>query len=297
MLDETLLTRQLRTRPSNRGVHSRMEFMLTPFEADNLSILPGIKHGFFTREGGTSSGLYRSLNCGAGSNDNRVNVIENRARIANHLGSALGDVQTLYQVHSGDAIIVDQLTDRETLAKADALVTRTRGLAIGVLTADCCPVLFADPEAKVVGAAHAGWRGAFGGVLEATVRAMEQIGAKRANIYAAYGPTINQAAYEVGPEFVDVVLARDPALKRLFKAAPKKPSPANTGPVIPGQDGKQLFDLPEFVKSELAKSSLMHIDACAHCTYRNESLFYSYRRSQQRGDQDYGRQISAIVVA
>ncbi len=257
--------------------------MLEPFQADNLAILPGIRHGFFTRQGGTSEGLYKSLNCGAGSQDNRVAVIENRARVASHLGSSLGDVQTVFQVHSADAIIVDQLTDRTALAKADALVTRTRGLAIGILAADCCPVLFSDPDAKVVGAAHAGWRGAFGGVLEATVKAMEELGAKRGNIYAAYGPTINQTSYEVGPEFEAEFAARDPALKRHFKAAAQK--------------GKWLFNLPAFVKAELQKSSIMHVDACAHCTYRNESLFYSYRRSQHRAEADYGRQISAIVVA
>jgi polyphenol oxidase len=262
--------------------------MLTPFEADTLSILPGIKHGFFTRQGGSSTGIYKSLNCGAGSNDSRVNVIENRARIANYLGSSMGDVQTLYQVHSGEALIVKELTDRETLAKADGLATNTRGLAIGVLTADCCPVLFADPEAKVVGAAHAGWRGAIGGVLEATIKAMEQLGATRANIFAAYGPTISQANYEVGPEFEAEFIARDPLLKRFFKSAPKTKG---------AEHGKSLFDLPEFVKAELAKSSIIRTGACAHCTYRNESLFFSYRRSQHRKEADYGRQISAIVVA
>ena len=175
--------------------------MHDPFQADNLSILPGIRHGFYTRQGGISTGLYKSLNCGAGSKDDPVAVNENRSRVAVHLGSFESDVQTIYQVHSADAIVVDTLIGRDQLPKADALVTRTRGLAIGILTADCCPVLFADPEAKVVGAAHAGWRGAFGGVIEATVKAMESQGATRGNIFAAYGPTINQAAYEVGPEF------------------------------------------------------------------------------------------------
>ena len=261
--------------------------MHDPFQADNLSILPGIRHGFYTRQGGISTGLYKSLNCGAGSKDDPVAVNENRSRVAVHLGSFESDVQTIYQVHSADAIVVDTLIGRDQLPKADALVTRTRGLAIGILTADCCPVLFADPEAKVVGAAHAGWRGAFGGVIEATVKAMESQGATRGNIFAAVGPTINQTAYEVGPEFEAEFANRDPALRRHFKHVAKKP----------GQDSKWLFDLPAFVKAELQKSSITKLDACAHCTYRNESLFYSYRRSQHRGEPDYGRQISAIVVA
>ncbi len=137
--------------------------MLTPLEADNLTILSGIRHGFFTRQGGTSRGLYASLNCGQGSKDDSVAVVENRARVARHLGSPGDDVQTLHQVHSATALVVDALAPRETLPKADALVTKTRGLAVGVLTADCTPVLFADPDARVVAAAHAGWRGALGG--------------------------------------------------------------------------------------------------------------------------------------
>jgi polyphenol oxidase len=257
--------------------------MLTPYQADNLAMTPGIRHGFFTRQGGTSTGLYKTLNCGSGSKDDRVAVNDNRARVAEHLGSHHGDVQTIYQVHSADVVIVDAIVDRETIPKADALVTRTRGLAIGVLTADCCPVLFADQEAKIVGAAHAGWKGAVGGVLEATLRAMESLGADRARIVAAIGPTINQAAYEVGKEFQDTFLTDDPANGRFFGRG--------------AAGGKFQFDLPGFVHSKLQKSSLTRIEACAPCTYRNESLFFSYRRSTHRSEPDYGRQISAIVVA
>ena len=147
--------------------------MLSPLQADNLSILPGIRHGFFTRQGGVSRGLYASLNCGAGSKDDAVSVIENRSRVAEHLGGFEDDVQTIYQIHSGTAHVVDHLVAREELPKGDALVTRARGLVLGILTADCAPVLFADADAGVVGAAHAGWRGALGGILEATVAAME----------------------------------------------------------------------------------------------------------------------------
>jgi polyphenol oxidase len=257
--------------------------MLTPYQADNLAMTPGIRHGFFTRRGGTSTGLYKTLNCGSGSKDDRVAVSDNRARVAEHLGSHHGDVQTIYQVHSADALIVDTIVDREALPQADALVTRTRGLAIGVLTADCCPVLFADQEAKVVGAAHAGWKGAVGGVLEATVKAMESLGADRSRIVAAIGPTISQASYEVGAEFQDTFLKDDPANSRFFARG--------------AASAKFQFDLPGFVHSKLQKSSLTRIETCAPCTYRNESLFFSYRRSTHRSDPDYGRQISAIVVA
>jgi polyphenol oxidase len=257
--------------------------MLEPYQADNLAMLPGVRHGFFTRQGGLSTGLYKTLNCGAGSKDDRVTVRENRSRVAEHLGSSHGDVQTIFQVHSADVVAVDTVVDRDSLPKADALVTATRGLAIGVLTADCCPVLFADSEARVVGAAHAGWKGALGGVLEATVAAMENLGATRARITAAYGPTISQPSYEVGQEFLDTFAGQDPAFSRFFKSG--------------GKTGKQQFDLPAFVDFRLRASSLTRVEACAPCTYRNESLFYSYRRSVHRSEADYGRQISAIVVA
>ncbi len=257
--------------------------MLTPYLADNLSMTPGIRHGFFTRQGGVSTGLYKTLNCGAGSNDDRVSVSDNRARVAEYLGAFSGDVQTIYQVHSADVIVVDGLAGREALPKADAMVTRTRGLAIGILTADCCPVLFADPEAKVVGAAHAGWKGALGGVLEATIRAMEGLGAERGRIVASYGPTIAQPSYEVGEEFQAEFLNKDAAHARFFARGATK--------------GKYQFDLPAFVHHMLGASSLTRIEACAPCTYRNESLFFSYRRATHRKEPDYGRQISAIVVA
>lgn len=256
--------------------------MLSPLEADNLTLLPGVRHGFFTRQGGASRGLYASLNCGQGSKDDLVAVTENRARVASHLGSPDDDVQTLHQVHSADAIIVDTLVPRETLPKADALVTRTRGLAIGILTADCGPVLFADAEAKVVGAAHAGWRGALAGVLEATVKAMESIGAERRRIHAALGPSIAMKSYEVGPEFEAEFLAADPESKRFFHRASGRDRPH--------------FDLPAFVNHRLVGLGIKSVEGRAHCTYENESLFFSFRRSQHRKEPDYGRQISAIVV-
>ncbi len=256
--------------------------MLEPFTADCLTVLPGVRHGFFTRQGGTSRGIYQSLNCGAGSNDDRVSVIENRARVAQHLGSPHGDVVTLYQVHSATALVVDKPVSREDLPKADALVTKTRGLAIGVLTADCTPVLFADAQAKVVGAAHAGWRGALGGVLEATVEAMESIGAQRKHIRAAIGPCISQRSYEVGPEFEAEFLAKNAAFAKFFVRKTK--------------DAKPHFDLPGFVNRRLQSLNLAVVETFVPCTYENESLFFSFRRSQHKKQPDYGRQISAIVV-
>jgi hypothetical protein len=256
--------------------------MLEPFTADCLAILPGIRHGFFTRRGGISRGLYRDLNCGAGSSDDRVAVIENRARVARHLGSTHDDVVTLYQVHSAEALVVDRAVPREALPKADALVTKTRGLAIGVLTADCTPILFAAPEAGVVAAAHAGWRGALSGILAATVEAMERLGARRSDLRAAIGPCIAQRAYEVGPEFEAAFLKADPMNSRFFFRKS-------------GRD-KAHFDLPGFIHQRLLSLNVTIIEKNAFCTYENESLFFSFRRSQHRNEPDYGRQISAIVV-
>ncbi|MGE0024767.1 MAG: peptidoglycan editing factor PgeF [Hyphomicrobium sp.] len=257
--------------------------MLSPLQADSLSILPGIRHGFFTRQGGVSRGVYQSLNCGAGSKDDAVAVIENRSRVAEHLGAFSGDVQTIYQIHSGTAHAVESLVPRESLPQGDGLVTRTRGLAIGILTADCAPVLFADAEAGVVGAAHAGWRGAIGGVLAATVAAMEGLGADRARIFAALGPTIGPLSYEVGPEFVAAFEEADPGNGRFF--------------TIPKGRKTPHFDLPAYVMSRLDALGIRHAERQAPCTYENESLFFSFRRTTHRKEPDYGRQISAIVVA
>ncbi|WP_072396607.1 peptidoglycan editing factor PgeF [Hyphomicrobium sp. CS1GBMeth3] len=256
--------------------------MLSPLQADSLSILPGIRHGFFTRQGGVSRGLYASLNCGPGSKDDAVSVIENRSLVAQHLGSFSDDVQTVYQIHSATALTVDRLTARDELPKGDALVTRARGLAIGVLTADCAPVLFADPEAGVVGAAHAGWRGALGGVLEATVAAMEELGADRQRIFAALGPAIGPKSYEVGPEFVTAFEAASADNARFF--------------TIPKGRATPHFDLPGFVMDRLGRLGLKHSERQSPCTYENESMFFSFRRTTHRKEPDYGRQISAIVV-
>ena len=257
------------------------------FEAPAIAALPGVRHGFFTREGGVSSGLYASLNVGLGSDDDETDVRENRRRVAAHLGAAfagapLADVATNYQVHGATARIIDRPDPDGQRPKADALVTATPGLAIGALTADCTPVLFADAEAGVVAAAHAGWRGAVTGILEATIEAMESLGARRSRISAAIGPTISQAAYEVGPEFEAQFVAQSSDNARYFT------TPA-------GRD-RSHFDLPGFCRDRLAGLGLAAAEDLAICTYADESLFFSYRRGRHRNQSDYGRQISAIVL-
>jgi len=254
----------------------------TVFEATSFSGIDGITHGFFTREGGVSGGVYDSLNCGYGSGDDRAFVSENRRRIAGHLGARHDDVVTLYQVHSATALAIDRPFPAGSRPKADALVTKTPGLAIGALAADCAPVLFADPEARVIGAAHSGWRGAISGILAATVDAMVALGADRGRIRAAVGPTIHQAAYEVGPEFESQFLEVTPTHARFFSK--------------PTARAKAHFDLPGFCMHQLAETGIGQVETIGKCTYENESLLFSYRRKTHLGENDYGRQISAIVL-
>lgn len=236
-----------------------------------------LRHGFFTRKGGASSGIFAGLNCGHGSSDQTEAVALNRTRVAEALGLAPEALCGVNQVHSPDVVTIEAPLDRPV--KADALVTRTPGLALTVLTADCQPVLFADAGAGVVGAAHAGWRGALAGVLEATLDAMETLGADRENITAVIGPTISQRAYEVGPEFLDAFLAEDPAFDRFFAA---------------GAGDRAQFDLPGFSLQRLREAGVGQAEWTRHCTYSDPERFFSYRRSVHRGEADYGRLLSAI---
>jgi hypothetical protein len=235
------------------------------------------RHGFFTRKGGASSGIFAGLNCGAGSTDQAEIVAINRARVAEAMGVVPEALVTVHQVHSARAIPVSgPFADRP---QADALVTATPGVLLAVLTADCQPVLFHDSAAGVIGAAHAGWRGAVDGVLEATLDAMEALGARRADIVAVIGPTISQAAYEVGPEFLDRFRNEDPESTRFF---------AN------GQGDRMQFDLPGYGLHRLRAAGVGHAEWTGHCTYRDAARFYSYRRTTHAGEADYGRLISAI---
>ncbi len=247
-----------------------------------LNRLDGIRHGFFTREGGVSEGLYSSLNCGLGSGDDPARVNENRARVAASLELPSDRLVTCYQVHSPDVVTVDQPWAQGTGPKVDAMVSRTPGIALGLLTADCAPVLLADPGARVIGAAHAGWRGALTGVLAATVKSMLTLGAATDRLIAAIGPCIAQRSYEVGPECPAPFVAADPANERFF-------APATT------VAGKFHFDLRGFVLSELEKVGLKRVYELPHDTCREER-FFSYRRSCLRGEKDYGRSLSAIAL-
>jgi YfiH family protein len=240
-------------------------------------VLEPLPHGFFGRQGGASSGVFAGLNCGQGSTDQAEAVTINRARVALALNVAPESLVGVHQVHSPDVVTVENAS--QVRPRADALVTRVPGIALSILTADCQPVLFADAEAGVIGAAHAGWKGTLNGVLEATLSAMEALGAKASRVHAAIGPTISQRAYEVGPEFMDQVLAEDPRAARYF---------AN------GMGDRYLFDLPGYGLQRLRQAGVAEAVWTRHCTYSDPSRFFSYRRSVHAREADYGRLIAAI---
>jgi YfiH family protein len=249
--------------------------------AASLDALAGICHAFFTRGGGVSGGLYASLNGGQGSDDRPEHVEENRARMATALGLQPDRFITAYQIHSPEVVIAEKPWTRTTRPKADAIVTRVPGLGIGVSTADCGPVLFADPQARVIGAAHAGWKGALTGVLDATIATMEQLGAMRTRITAALGPTIRQPSYEVGPEFVARFTAADAGNARYFVPASRL--------------DHAMFDLPGYIAMRLARAGIARVEDVGHCTYA-DARFFSYRRATHLAEPDYGRHINAIAL-
>lgn len=240
--------------------------------------LKPLRHGFFTRKGGASSGIFSGLNCGTGSSDLAEAVAINRARVAQAMGAEADALVTVNQVHSAEVFAVTAPASGPA-PRADAMVTATPGLVLGVLTADCQPVLFADREAGVIGAAHAGWRGTRDGILEATLDAMETLGAARGRIAAVIGPTISQAAYEVGPEFLYAFLDDDRDSARFFAQ---------------GKGDRAQFDLPAYALWRLRAAGVGHAEWTRHCTYSDPERFYSYRRTTHQGDADYGRLISCI---
>ncbi len=252
-----------------------------PIEAAPLAALDNVRHRFFTREGGVSTGLYHTLNAGQGSRDETVNVAENRRRIADAMAVPPQHLVTVYQIHSPDCLAVTGPWPDDR-PKADAMATATPGLALGILTADCAPVLFADPKAGVIGAAHAGWKGAVSGVLESTIAAMEGLGADRDNVTAAIGPTISQAAYEVGPEFVARFTDEAPDNAHYF-------SPSQ-------RDGHAMFDLPGYIVARLKAAGVGQVHDTGLCTYGDEARFFSYRRATHRSEPDYGRLIATIAL-
>ncbi|MCC5993296.1 MAG: peptidoglycan editing factor PgeF [Rhodobacteraceae bacterium] len=242
--------------------------------------LSPLRHGFFTRRGGASSGIFAGLNCGPGSSDQRESVKMNRTRVAGAMQVAPEALVSLHQTHSADVVQISvPLPASSPPPKGDAMVTATPGLALAILTADCQPVLFADPQAGVIGAAHAGWRGALGGILENTVEAMEGLGATRARIRAVIGPSISQRAYEVTEEFLEDFMAEDPDYLRFF---------AN------GANGRYQFDLIGFGLMRLRAAGVAEAIWTGHCTYSQPDMFYSYRRATHEGQADYGRLISVI---
>ncbi|MBU0726037.1 MAG: peptidoglycan editing factor PgeF [Alphaproteobacteria bacterium] len=249
---------------------------------DELEI-PGIRHAFYGRRGGVSGGLYTSLNCGLGSGDDREKVTANRKRTMAALDLPDEALVTCYQHHSIDVVTVNETWAPDAAPKADALVTAAPTIAIGVLTADCAPVLFADPDAKVIGAAHAGWKGAKGGVVEATVRAMIELGARPSNIIAAIGPCIGVESYEVGPEFPMPFLEEDRS-NALFFSAGK-------------QDGKYMFDLGGYVARRLNQLKLGEVLRLDRDTCGDSANFFSYRRACLKGEKDYGRALAVIALA
>ncbi|MBN8969142.1 MAG: peptidoglycan editing factor PgeF [Rhizobiales bacterium] len=246
-----------------------------------LSTLPGVRHAFFTREGGVSQGIYASLNGGLGSSDNPDHVRENRRRMAQTLDVASERFLTAFQIHSPDVALATTPWQEDTRPRADAMVTRTPGLALGITTADCGPVLFVDPKARVIGAAHAGWKGALGGVLEATIAAMEELGATRGNLIVAVGPLIRQPSYEVGIEFVARFTETAPANARFF--------------VPSARPDHAMFDLAGYIRARLTDAGIQTIDDIGLCTYA-DPRFFSYRRTTHRAEADYGRNIHALVL-
>lgn len=253
---------------------SLMTFQSKPLES------PRVAHAFFARDGGVSEGIYEGLNCGQGSKDNPAHINENRRLVAAHFNEKPEKLCTLFQLHSSEVVVLSEPTQGKY--KADAMVTTMPGLVLGILTADCAPVLFADTEAGVIAAAHAGWKGAVGGVLENTVQAMLKLGARKDRIKACIGPAIAQASYEVGADLLDAVTRKDPKARQFFAPTTRRTF--------------FMFDLQGFVKHQLKAAGLQDITQVAMDTYANEPQFYSFRRTTHRGELDYGRHISAITL-
>jgi YfiH family protein len=246
-----------------------------------LSAIPGLRHAFFTREGGVSDGIYAGLNGGLGSNDDPRNVAENRRRMAAQMGVAPDRFLSVHQTHSPDAVVASGPWEGASRPRADAIVTRTQGLAIGITAADCGPILLVDPSARVIGAAHAGWKGALTGILESTIEAMEKLGAERSGMVAAIGPMIRQHSYEVGSEFVERFIDAEADNAVFFMPSTR--------------ERHSMFDLAGFIRMRLENAGVLMIDDIGADTYSDER-FYSYRRSVHRKEPDYGRHVHAIAL-
>jgi YfiH family protein len=255
---------------------------MAAIELDILKALPKLRHGFLTREGGVSEGVYASLNCGYGSNDETARVAENRKRAAAQLGLPAEALVTVYQTHSTRVADVATPHAPNEAPEVDAMVTDRPGIALGILTADCAPVLFVDIDAGVIGAAHAGWRGAVSGIVEETIEAMERKGARRARILAAIGPCIGRDSYEVGAEFPAPIIAQDPGHARFFRPA--------------AREGHFMFDLPSYVEARTRAAGVADVERSRADTCADPERFFSYRRTTQQGLRDYGRLVSLIAL-
>lgn len=260
--------------------------ILKPLTSESLSATKGLRHAFFTREGGVSQGIFAALNVGLGSGDDPKHVRENRRRAAAALDLPGDALLTTYQIHSAKVAVVEKPWKAGNAPKVDAMVTKRRGLALGILTADCAPILLADVRSGVIGAAHAGWKGAIGGVLEATVEAMAELGAQPKRIVAAVGPCIAQDSYEVGPEFPAPFVAEDPMNGRHFRADTNKDG-----------EPRWRFDLAGYVSDKLERLGLAAVETLPYDTCADDQHFFSYRRACLRGESDYGRGLSAIALA
>ncbi|MGI9380376.1 MAG: peptidoglycan editing factor PgeF [Methyloligellaceae bacterium] len=255
--------------------------MVDKIECEMMTTQPGVRHGFFTRNGGKSDGLYESLNCGQGSADQTSKVLENKNIVAQTLDLRPEDLRTVHQFHSAEVFTITSNDTPSGRPKADAMVTNMPNIGLGILTADCAPVLFAEPNARIIAAAHAGWKGALRGVLHQTVAKMAQLGAYPDRITATIGPTLSQVNYEVGPEFHQEFIEQ---------------SLQNACFFYQGKEDRYQFDLPGFIADSLQKAGVVNISNLGLCTYGSESDFFSYRRSVHRKENDYGRQISIIVL-
>ncbi len=272
------------THPSSRvtsGIERSING-LTWFEAGNLSNKNDLRHGFLSRKGGVSDGIHGGLNVGFGSDDDKDRVAENRARAASVFETSADRLSTVYQVHGIDVAVLEKPLSRDEAPKADAMVTDRPNIMLGILTADCTPVLFHDPVAGVIGACHSGWRGSYGGISASTVDAMEKLGAKRENIHAAVGPCIARQSYEVDGAFRDTILAGPEGTDDLFDPSVRA--------------GHFMFDLPEYVRRRTIATGIASVELVARDTLAEEELFYSYRRTTLRKEPDYGRQLSAIML-
>ncbi|MEZ5691726.1 MAG: peptidoglycan editing factor PgeF [Rickettsiales bacterium] len=275
------------------------------YKCPELSLLNNISHGFFTRLGGVSDGIYNSLNCGYGSGDDYDKVSKNRQVVVNEMGG--GELCGLYQVHSADVVKVDKVWKHEDAPQADAMVTNKPNIILGVLTADCLPILFADRKNGVIAAAHSGWKGAFSGIIENAVEVMRELGARVEDIVATIGPAIGRDSYEVGKEFYDRFMEQNADNKEFFVSCCRQHSrstgscaylrdPAQPDGLRDDVEQKYLFDLPVYAADKLKKTGIVSVNSVARDTYLNNNEFFSYRRSCKRGEKVYGRQISVIKL-